>query len=108
MSDKKIIIDGYRVIEEFLLTKGEQIVFDNKIVFKPLIDFGLIVYGMKVNATNRLAMKFDLEKFFMRANASVMRGSETIEVIVPKYILNNVKAINDQFREVKDQSTTQQ
>lgn len=87
--DIKIQIDGFHVIEEFLLTKGEEIVNeDMKIPFKPLIEFGLIVYGMKANATNKLAMKFDLEKFFMRNQVGLLSGFETKHVEVPlRYLI---------------------
>lgn len=91
-------VDGYKVIEEFLLTKGEHIVHDMKIPFKPLIDFGLIVYGLKANATNKLSMKFDLERFFMRKCAGEISGTETKLVKVPKEIFERVKSINDEFR----------
>jgi hypothetical protein len=41
-------IDGWHVVEEFLLTKGEGIVSkDMKIPFKPLIDFGIIIYEIE-------------------------------------------------------------
>jgi hypothetical protein len=97
---KKIEIDGYHVIEEFLLTKGESIVSSEmQIPFKPLIDFGLIVYSMKANATNKLAMKFDLERFFMRQGAGLLSGVETRYVKVPKSILEKVTAVNNQFRQ---------
>lgn len=99
-TDKRIEdVDGYNVIEEFLLTKGEQVVSkDMKIPFKPLIDFALIVYGKKANATNKLAMKFDLEKFFMRHCAGELSGVETRYVTVPKHIYDKVKGLNDQYR----------
>lgn len=92
-------IDGYKVIEEYLLTKGEQIVSsDMQISFKPLIDFGIIVYGLKANATNKLAMKFDLEKFFMRKCAGIISGGETRIVKVPKELYDRVKKVNDEYR----------
>jgi len=95
----KIEIDGYRVIEEYLLTKGEQVVSnDLKIQFKPLIDFGIIVYGMKANATNKLIMKFDLERFFMRKCSGEISGGETKFVKVPAEIYERVKKVNDEFR----------
>jgi len=97
----KINIDGFHVIEEFLLTKGEEIVGqDMKILFKPLIDFGINVYGQKANATNKLAMKFDLERFFMRQGMGILSGVETKYVRVPKEIYDKVKSINDQYRAV--------
>lgn len=95
-------IDGYHVIEEYLLTKGEQIVdSEMKTLFKPLVDFGLILYGKKANATNRLAMKFDLERFFMRRCAGELYGSDTKYVKVPIAIFEKVKVINDQYRNNK-------
>lgn len=98
-TQKKEEVNGYKVIEEFLLTKGEEIVSAKMTIpFKPLIDFGLIVYGMKVNATNRLAMKFDLEKFFMRNCAGELYGTETKSVKVPQDVYDRVKSINNQYR----------
>jgi hypothetical protein len=92
-------VNGFKVVEEFLLTKGEGIVDSNmRIPFKPLIDFGLIVYNKKANATNRLAMKFDLERFFMRKCQGILSGVETRYVKVPKEIIDRVKATNDRFR----------
>jgi hypothetical protein len=95
----KETVDGYHVIEEFLLTKGEDIVSKKmEIPFKPLIDFGLICYSKKANATNRLAMKFDLEKFFMRNGCGLIKGWETTSVKVPQEIFDRVKLVNDQYR----------
>jgi hypothetical protein len=97
-------IDGWHVVEEFLLTKGEGIVSkDMKIPFKPLIDFGIIIYGKKANATNRLAMKFDLERFFMRNGFAVMSGTETQFIRVTKEIFERVKSVNDQYRTTSNQ-----
>lgn len=97
-------IDGFKVIEEFLLTKGEHIVSQEmKIPFKPLIDFGIILYGMKANATNKLAMKFDLERFFMRKCAGYLSGTETKYVRVPQDIFDRVKKVNDQYRNKENQ-----
>jgi hypothetical protein len=99
MSEQPEKIDGYHVIEQYLLTKGEYVVSkDMKIPFKPLIDFGLIVYSKKVNATNRLSMKFDLERFFMRKCAGELSGSETKSVKVPNDIYERVKETNDKYR----------
>lgn len=97
-------VDGYHVIEEFLLTKGESIV-DSKstIPFKPLVDFSLILYNKKVNATNRLAMKFDLEKFFMRNCAGELRGTDVQRVKVPFEVYQRVRSINETFRNAKNQ-----
>jgi hypothetical protein len=103
MKAEKIEVDGYHVIEQFLLTKGEGIVRDMKIPFKPLIDFSLIVYGMKANTTNRLAMKFDLERFFMRKCAGELSGTETKYVKVPQTIFDSVKAMNDNYRNFQNQ-----
>jgi hypothetical protein len=95
-------VDGYHVVEEFLLTKGEQIVnSEMHIPFKPLVDFALILYSKKANATNRLAMKFDLERFFMRRCAGELRGVDFKEVKVPTEIFQKVKSINDQYRNGK-------
>jgi hypothetical protein len=95
---KKIEVDGYHVIEEFLLTKGECVAVNMQVPFKPLIDFGIIIYGLKANATNKLAMKFDLERFFMRQGAGLLSGVETKFVKVPKDIFDRVKSLNDKYR----------
>ena len=95
----KIEIDGLKVIEEYLLTKGEHIVSaEMKIQFKPLIDFAIILYGLKANATNRLSVKFELERFFMRRCAGELSGSETKYVKVPQNLYDKVKGINDLYR----------
>lgn len=95
----KIKIDGFHVIEQFLLTKGEQIVNQEmKIPFHPLIEFGIICYGQKANATNKLAMKFDLERYFMRNGSGIISGVETKFVKVPKEIFDRVKSLNDKYR----------
>lgn len=92
-------IDGFYVIEQFLLMKGEQIVSsDMKIPFKPLIDFALICYNQKVNTTSRMAMKFDLERFFMRRCHGELSGAETKFVKVPQDLYDKVKLINDRYR----------
>lgn len=97
---EKIQVDGYRVIEEYLLTKGEGVVSgDMKILFRPLIDFGIIVYNLKINATNRMAMKFDLEKFFMRKCSAEISGADIRYVKVPKDIYDRVKKVNDGYRQ---------
>jgi hypothetical protein len=97
--EKKIEVDGYHVIEEFLLTKGVGVVNSELMIqFKPLVDFALIVYTKKMNATNRAAMKFDLERFFMRRCASEIVGVETKYVKVPMKIFERVKEVNDQYR----------
>lgn len=101
MGKKEYEVDGYKVIEEFLLTKGEDVVRDMKIPFKPLIEFGIIVYGLKANATNKLSMKFDLEKFFMRSCSGEISGTETKYVRVPKDIFDRVKIENDKYRNLR-------
>lgn len=100
-------VDGYHVVEEFLLTKGEDILggdHKNMLYFKPLIDFGLIIYRQKINATNRGAMKFDLEKFFIRAGvATKQNGYDVAYITVPKDIIERVKLENDKYRNPQNQ-----
>jgi hypothetical protein len=99
MNQNDNIVDGYHVIEEFLLTKGEYIVSkEMTIPFSPLVDFALIIYSKKANATNKLAMKFDLERFFMRKCTGEISGVETKRVKVPLEIYDRVKKVNDQYR----------
>lgn len=100
---EKIQVDGYHVIKEFLLTRGEQIVSsDMRILFKPLIDFGLILYNQKINATNRRAMQYDLEKFFMQHCAGEITESwGGKKVRVPEKLYDEVKKLNDHFRAMK-------
>ena len=101
LPEKTQQIDGLHVIEEYLLTKGEHVVRkDMTLLFKPLIDFGIILYGMKANATNKLAMKFDLEKYFMRNCLAEFDGHYLDYVKVPQDLYDRVKKINDQYRAV--------
>lgn len=104
MDKKTDNVDGLHVIEQFLLTKGEQMVNkDMKVPFKPLIDFGLVCYNKKVSTTTRAAMKFDLERFFMRRCLGELTQSwETKYVKVPQDLYDKVKAINDQYRNGQD------
>lgn len=102
MKKEPVDIDGLFVIEEYLLTKGVEIVSqDMRIMFKPLIDFGVIVYGLKVNSTNRMSMKFDLERFFMRRCLGELSGNETKYIRVPQEIYDKVKVINDRYKSDK-------
>lgn len=91
-------IDGLHVIEEFLLTKGEEN-YQNIIPLKELESMALVCYGLKVNATNKLNVGIRLDKYFLRQG--MMSTKRTSSVITPKDIWERVKGVNDQFRKNK-------
>jgi len=84
------------VIENYLLHRGEDICgIHKKLGIKELVDMALVVYSLKVNATNRLRVKFDLEKYFMRRNMIDKKGW----ISVPEAIYMKVKIENDKYRQ---------
>lgn len=94
-------IDGLKVIEELLLFKGVQVAGATKIVHKKhLDDIALVVYGLKANATNRLYVGMQLDKFYNRAGLVCDSG----RVKVPVSIYNRVKELNDSYK-TKDNQT---
>lgn len=98
--EKFPIIDGLDVIEGYMLYKGETVAWEHKdsggkmgVDFKPLIEVALVHYNLKVNATNKLKVRFDLEKYFMRRN--MMKDGC---VLFSKDLYVKVAAINDKYR----------
>lgn len=88
-------IDGLKVIEELLLFKGVEIAGAVKVVHKKhLDDMALVVYNLKVNATNRLYVGMQLDKFYHRAGLVCDSG----RVKVPTDIYNRVKELNDSYK----------
>jgi len=95
--EKFPVIDGLDVIEQYMLFKGEHVAFEHenkmRVAFKPLIEMAIVHYGLKLNATNKLKVRFDLEKFFMRRG---MMFQEVVEF--PKQLYVRVAEINNEFR----------
>ena len=88
-------IDGLKVIEELLLHKGVDIAGPNKTLSAKLLDdMALVVYGLKVNATNKLYVGTHLDKFYRRAGLVCNSG----KIRVPIDIYNHVKEINDKYK----------
>jgi len=87
-------IDGYEVIKELLLHKGEDVCKDLR-VDKILLDqMALIVYGLKSNATNKLYVGFALDRFYKRHDLVTPNGS----IKVPVKIYDEVVETNNRYR----------
>lgn len=93
-------IDGLKVIEDLLLFKGVQVCHERGLGYavsrKHLDDMALVSYGLTVNSTNKLYVTFHLDKFYRRAD--LVDEKHTTEVIVPKYIYEGVKTLNDRYK----------
>lgn len=88
-------INGFNVMEELFLYKGEdRVCRDMKVNFKDLLDAAFILYELKVTPTNKLYVSFYLNKFYKREGMITDNGS----IKVPVRIYDKVKAINDQYR----------
>lgn len=89
-------IDGLKVIEDLLLFKGVEIAGANKTVSAKLLDdMALVSYGLKVNATNKLYIGLNLDKFFRRAGLVCDSG----KIKVPIDIYNRVKELNEGYKQ---------
>lgn len=89
-------INGFDVMEELFLFKGEdRVCRDMRVNFKDLLDAAFILYGFKVNSTNKLYVSFYLNKFYKREGLITPNGS----IKVPVSIYDKVKSINDKYRE---------
>lgn len=89
-------IDGLKVIEDLLLFKGVEIAGATKIISAKLLDeMALVSYGLKVNATNKLYVGMNLDKFYRRAGLVCDSG----KIKVPIDIYNRVKELNDSFKQ---------
>lgn len=89
-------IDGFEVIKELLLHKGESVCRDLRVDKKLLDQMALIVYGLKSNPTNKLYVSFTLDRFYRRNDLVTPNGS----IKVPVSIYDEVERINNQFRKV--------
>lgn len=88
-------IDGLKVIEDLLLFKGIEVAGINKVVSAKLLDdMALVSYGLKVNATNKLYVGMNLDKYYRRAGLVCDSG----KVKVPVDIYNRVKELNDSYK----------
>lgn len=88
-------IDGLEVIEELLLFKGVEIAGATRVVHKKYLDdMALVHYNLKVNATNRLYVGMQLDRFYKRAGLVCDSG----RVKVPKNIYDRVKVLNDSYK----------
>lgn len=89
-------IDGFEVIKELLLHKGESVCRDLRVDKKLLDQMALIVYGLKSNPTNKLYVGFALDRFYRRQDLVTPNGS----IKVPVNIYDDVEKINNQYRKV--------
>ena len=88
-------INGFDVMEELFLFKGEdRVCKDLRVDFKFLLDAAFVLYGLKVNATNKLYVAFYLNKFYKNEGLITPNGS----IKVPVSIYDKVKSINDKYR----------
>lgn len=93
-------INGHDVIRETLLYKGcelcSEIASVQYIQKKYLEETALYLYGLKVNATNKLYVGYVLDRYWRRNDLQPfdMKGY----VIVPKDIYNECKKINDSYK----------
>jgi len=93
-------INGLDVIEELLLFKGIEIAGAVRVVHKKYLDdMAIVLYNLKVNATNRLYVGTQLDKFYHRAGLVCDSG----RVKVPKDIYDKVKALNDSYKTKENQ-----
>jgi hypothetical protein len=105
--DKKTLklyddINGLDVIRELLLFKGVEICGDDPDKFVNIRDLEYsahILYGLKVNATNKLYVGFYLDKFYKRAGLRLDRSY----VKVPNSIYNEIKELNDSYKNASNQ-----
>ncbi len=93
-------INGHDVIRETLLYKGcehcSEIASIRYIQKKYLEETELYLYGLKVNATNKLYVGYVLDGYWRRNDLQPfdMKGY----VIVPEDIYNECKKINDSYK----------
>jgi hypothetical protein len=86
-------IDGLKVIEEFLLFKGTEGYEDLECDVKDLEKMAHMVYGLKVNATNKLYVGWHLHKFLKRND--MLDGSW---VRIPKVIFDKAQKMHNEFK----------
>lgn len=93
-------INGHDVIRETLLFKGCEICHDtlylHLIKKKYLEDTAFYLYGLKVNATNRLYIGYTLDRYWRRND--LLPPDVNGYVVVPNDIYNECKKINDSYK----------
>lgn len=88
-------INGFDVMKELFLFKGEdRVCRDMRVEFKDLLDAAFILYGLKVNSTNKLYVSFYLTRFYKKEGLITPNG----RIIAPVSIYDEIKAINDKYR----------
>lgn len=94
-------INGHDVIRETLLFKGCEICSEKVSVRylqkKYLEETALYLYGLKVNATNRLYVSYVLDRYWRRND--LLPFDVKGYVIVPEDIYNECKKINDSYKQ---------
>ena len=94
-------INGHDVIRETLLFKGCEICSEKASVRylqkKYLEETALYLYGLKVNATNKLYVSYALDIYWRRNDLlpTIDKGGY---VVVPEDIYNECKKINDSYK----------
>lgn len=88
-------INGHDVIEELLLFKGVEVAGAARVVHKKYLEeTALVLYGLKVNATNKLYVGLHLDKYYRRAGLVCDSG----RIKVPSDIYDKVKKLNDSYK----------
>lgn len=88
-------IDGYDVMRELFIFKGEdRVCRDMRVDFKLLVEAALVVYDLKYSSNNKLYVSFYLNRFYKKEGLITPNGS----IKVPVSIYDECKAINDQYR----------
>lgn len=93
-------INGHDVIRETLLFKGCELCSNIASVWyiqkKHLEETALYLYGLKVNATNKLYVGYVLDRYWRRNDLQFFDRKGY--VIVPEDIYNECKKINDSYK----------
>lgn len=93
-------INGHDVIRETLLFKGCELCSNIASVWyiqkKHLEETALYLYGLKVNATNKLYVGYVLDRYWRRND--LQSFDRKGYVIVPEDIYNECKKINDSYK----------
>lgn len=93
-------INGHDVVRETLLFKGCEICSEKASVRylqkKYLEETALYLYGLKVNATNRLYVSYVLDRYWRRND--LLPFDVKGYVIVPEDIYDECKKINDSYK----------
>lgn len=88
-------VDGFEVIEQLLLFKGEDYYGEIKVIpFKALEDMALVHYGLQITPTNRLYVGTYLMKFYKKNDLIQANG----KIKIPLSIYEKAQGINQKFR----------